>query len=521
MDKVINSDKRNAIPSWSGYQYQGQIAIITMLIQLVNIPKNEIDKYALVLEDIEDFSIYYDGKLKSIHQVKAQKKKVISSYAEALYYMALGLEKIENKEVIAYLHTSEKLQYHDWKKEVIDVVGSFVQKKKKELEELLDDSEKMQLKVKELRKSIAKSTGKVSRRKGEVWNAICDAININEPEDINEKSLEEAIKKYLDGLKPVDIQSLMEAERIQLYEYDENNMSIGVKETEEYIEKGIERYWGEGLSSKRKGSSNIYRLYIQEIIEQNVTTRHENKLENEPITFKKFVDKLKKEIGTTEEQRILENKDMFFRWKKEFCDDKCNKIGECVECDLAQKEEWFLNMSLDNLKTAFYIMSPHITDDIAQTAAWLIEKKGIKYSTFRTLKALQGANGDKDGRILYERNKNYLLTDMVIDSESQRDTYKALNRNTTLEEVCEALEKNKDFGMQKMEIDSMVIYNCNGATEAEDIEELSGKLLNRKDEIEHEEKRIPSYMKITNKKQVSLIDARKFIKDCGGEIDEQ
>ena len=434
------------------------------------------------------------------------------------------MENIENKEVIAYLHTSEELQYNDWKKEVIDVVGSFVQKKKKELEELLDDSEKMQLKVKELRKSIAKSTGKVSRRKGEVWNAICDAININEPEDINEKSLEEAIKKYLDGLKPVDIQSLMEAERIQLYEYDENNMSIGVKETEEYIEKGIERYWGEGLSSKRKGSSNIYRLYIQEIIEQNVTTRHENKLENEPITFKKFVDKLKKEIGTTEEQRILENKDMFFRWKKEFCDDKCNKIGECVECDLAQKEEWISGMSLENIKNAFYMMSPDVTADISKEAVTLVHENGLFDSFFLTLKSLQQARVDWSGMVLYEKSKRYWLTDIEVNRKNQRRVYKKLSDNTTIESVCTHLMQNHEFGAKRMEIDSLIIFNESGEEEIENIENLSGdtgSLEGMRDKLAEKKEREPSYEKITHKKAVSLIDAEKFIKDCGGEIDEQ
>ena len=524
MDKVINSDKRNAIPSWSGYQYQGQIAIITMLIELVNIPKNEIDKYALVVEDIEDFSIYYDGKLKSIHQVKAQKKKVISSYAEALYYMALGLENIENKEVIAYLHTSEELQYNDWENEVINEVESFVPKKKTELEELLQNSEKMQLKVEELRKSIAKSTGKVSRRKGKVWNAICDAIDIKKTEDINEKSLEGAIRQYLDELKIVDIQSLMEEKRIQLYEYDENNMSIGVKETEEYIEKGIEKYWGEELSSKRKGSSNIYRLYIQEIIEQNVTTRHENKLEEGKIPFKIFVCKLEKEIGTTEEQRILENKDMFFRWKKEFCDDKCNKIGECVECDLARKEEWISGMSLENIKNVFYMMSPDITDDISKVAVTLVHENGLFDSFFLTLKSLQKARADWSGMVLYEKSKRYWLTDIEVNRKNQSRVYEKLSNNTTIEKVCTRLMNNHEFGAKQMEIDSLIIFNGNGEEEIENIENLSGdtgSLEGMRDKLVEKKEREPSYKKITHKKPVSLIDAGKFIKDCGGEIDEQ
>lgn len=523
MDKLVDLGKRDAIPSWSGYQYQGQIAIITMLIQLVKIEEKEIQRYELALEDIEDFSIYYDGKLKSIHQVKAQKKKSISSYGEALYYMALELESIENKDVIAYLHVSEKLQYDNWKKEVIDVVESFVSKKKTELEELLQDSEKMQLKVEELRKSIAKSTGKVSRRKGTIWSAICDAINIEKTEDINEKSLEKAIRKYLKDVKEVDIWSLMEAERIQLYEYAENSTNIGVKDTEEYIEKGIEKYWGEELAGKRKGSSNIYRLYIQELIEQNVAIRHVNKKEENRIRFKIFASKLEEEISTTEEQRILENKDMFFRWKKEFCDDKCNNSGECGKCDLAEKEEWFLNMSLNNLKNAFYMMSPDVKADISKEAVALIHENGLLDSFFLTLKSLQKARADSSGMVLYEKSKRYWLTDIEVNRKNQHRLYEKLSDNTTIESICTHLIENRDFGVKRMEIDSLIISNGSEAEEIENIENLSGNagsLEGMRDELVEKKEREPSYQKITHKKIVSLIDADKFIKDCGGEIDE-
>lgn len=525
MKLLVDSNKRIAIPSWSGYQYQGQIAIITMLIQLVKLKGkiSQIENYEIAVEDIEDFSIYNEGKLESIHQVKAEKKNTVAAYGEALYYMASELEKRGTTDVVAYLHTSEEIRCTDWKSEVIRVVDKFVPEKQQELELLLKDSDKMCAKVEELKARITKTTGKISRNKGAVWNAICDAANIEKAEDITEQNLKEAIENYLKEFKKIDIQSLMDADRIRLFQYSDDCTNIRIDETEKVIEEWIGKYWGEELKEKRRGSNEVYRRYIQELVEENVTARHVNNKTEKKISFDVFAKKLNEAISITEEQRILENKDMFFRWKKEFCNDRCNERMQCENCDLERKKDWFLSMELEELKNAFYMMSPHVSDDISRGNAWLIMKNGVKYSTFRTLKALEMAEEDSAGRMIYEKEKNYLLTDIAVDSESEHDIHGKLKYNEVLDKICEKLSQNRDFALQRMEVDSLIVYNCSGESEIEDIEDLSrntGRLSGMRDRIEDEKEREPSYMKITNKKQISLIDARKFIKECGGEINE-
>lgn len=525
MEGLIDAKRRSAIPSWSGYQYQGHIALITMLIQLVELKQRggEVENYEIAVEDVEDFSIYQDGKLKSIHQVKAEKKETVSSYGEAFYYMAMGLETAESEEVIAYLHTSEELNYDEWKQEVISAVKKFVPEKKRELETLLKDSKKMSAKVAELKARIAKRTGMLSRSKGPVWNAICDGANMEKPEDITEQNLKGAIENYLKRFKTIDIEALMNAGRLKLYRYSKDCTNIRIVETEKIIEKLIEKYWGEELKDKRAGNSTIYRLYIQELIEENVAARHtDNRIERK-ISFSVFSKKLDSEIGTVEEQRILENKDMFFRWKKEFCYDECEKMEQCEKCDLAQKAEWFSSMNLERLKNAFYMMSPNVLADISKEAAWLINEEGIINSVFLALKNMQQATEDSSGMMLYEKNKRYLLTDIMVNRKNKDKLQKRLSSNTTIENVCKNLVKNRDLGAKRMEIDSLIVYSCNGAEEINNIENLSGDTGNlggMRDELIEAKKREPSYMKITNKKTVSLIDAEKFIKDCGGEINE-
>ncbi len=67
--------EHSAIPSWSGYVYQGKVAVYHVLRMIKDNLTSNIDAifddYKLEIEWQEDFSILIDGKYDSIHQVKA------------------------------------------------------------------------------------------------------------------------------------------------------------------------------------------------------------------------------------------------------------------------------------------------------------------------------------------------------------------------------------------------------------------------------------------------------------------
>ncbi|WP_141050857.1 ABC-three component system protein [Aliarcobacter cryaerophilus] len=68
-------DEHSAIPSWSGYIYQGKVAIYHVLRivkdELNDYPNKTFDNYNLEIEWQEDFAILIDGNYETIHQVKA------------------------------------------------------------------------------------------------------------------------------------------------------------------------------------------------------------------------------------------------------------------------------------------------------------------------------------------------------------------------------------------------------------------------------------------------------------------
>ena len=114
----LEKDNWDATNSWSGYNYQGKIALFVVLKkinELISMGKmDEIEKYSVELEWLEDFSILYksdDGvQYKTIHQVKAKDKHNITDYEDALvklYYKIVNYKTIE----YAYLHVCKSINY--------------------------------------------------------------------------------------------------------------------------------------------------------------------------------------------------------------------------------------------------------------------------------------------------------------------------------------------------------------------------------------------------------------------------
>ncbi|HDR4706346.1 TPA: hypothetical protein QCQ87_001316 [Bacillus paranthracis] len=84
---VNPEDVDKASATWSGFLYQGKVAIYTVLKYINYLYKegNDISNYMLEIEYLEDFAILKDEKHISLHQVKAKPKtNTIGSYNEAI-----------------------------------------------------------------------------------------------------------------------------------------------------------------------------------------------------------------------------------------------------------------------------------------------------------------------------------------------------------------------------------------------------------------------------------------------------
>ena len=119
MDNIFMHD---AVPTWSGFLYQGRIAVYLTVRKINELREagneSEIKKYALEMEKCEDIAVVYmDGnnkKYHSIHQVKNEKGCKLKSYKDPLIQLMLekGFCRKNNYGTpAAYLHISKEINY--------------------------------------------------------------------------------------------------------------------------------------------------------------------------------------------------------------------------------------------------------------------------------------------------------------------------------------------------------------------------------------------------------------------------
>jgi len=98
----------SAISSWSGFVYQGKVALYHSLKLILD---GDLD-FELQLDSSDDFAIYKCGRLHTAHQVKAKISKYRSGYITALEQSTL-IEHDKIKGTTRYFHVSVRLSNAD------------------------------------------------------------------------------------------------------------------------------------------------------------------------------------------------------------------------------------------------------------------------------------------------------------------------------------------------------------------------------------------------------------------------
>jgi len=112
-ESVNGEEVHSAISTWSGFVYQGKVALYHTLKVLNNVAAS--NNYSLQLDSLEDFAILHHQAIKSIHQVKAVKSTYYSKYESA--FDDLIKKSVKYKCNDAFFHLAQKI--HD--KTVADI----------------------------------------------------------------------------------------------------------------------------------------------------------------------------------------------------------------------------------------------------------------------------------------------------------------------------------------------------------------------------------------------------------------
>lgn len=139
---VENVFEHDAIPTWSGFIYQGRIAAYLAIKKIIELRDDnkvsEVDKYAIEMEKCEDIAIVYQCEKEkreyiSIHQVKNEKENALGAYKKPLIQLMLekGYYTKDNGDAPdAYLHIANRvrIQNKDFETEYLENIKNWKQK---------------------------------------------------------------------------------------------------------------------------------------------------------------------------------------------------------------------------------------------------------------------------------------------------------------------------------------------------------------------------------------------------------
>lgn len=96
----------SAISSYSGFIYQGKVALLHCL-KLISDSGRSIENYQLQIDSLDDFAILNGSSVVSLHQVKAKRAHLFSSYEEDFDKQKAKLVHCNGQE--AYFHVSQPI----------------------------------------------------------------------------------------------------------------------------------------------------------------------------------------------------------------------------------------------------------------------------------------------------------------------------------------------------------------------------------------------------------------------------
>lgn len=336
--EIDKSDTHSAVSSWSGYDFQGKIAVYTVLclINEMGISKEDIQSFTLEIEHLEDFSIKFNGSYYSIHQVKSYQSKgkdKLNSYKGAILDL---LGKCASYEEIKFAHLHSTCS--------IDSVS------KEEVETLLKEYNSTK-KVEQIKryKKLLFDEGK--------FNLLYEKLYVND-------DLEEKIFKRV-----VDITEIEEEIKEQIkcfYEKNEDKIPIEFADIDENLDY-------------------IYNNLLAEI-DCFVIEQHKKISEKPEIPFVKFMEILVKRHVFVFSNKTAASllKDVIQNSFLEYCaDNDICPINDKEIC-INWERNWGVICSLSDEE--FLILCKKISPDIVMT------KKNISLYEYRNLLSDAGVN---------------------------------------------------------------------------------------------------------------------------------
>lgn len=516
-----DEDSWDATNSWSGYNYQGKIALylgIHKINELIyNRNDSDIQKYSIEIEWLEDFSIVYTDNgsrvYKSIHQVKAKANTNVEEYEDALVKLYQKIKK-DNLIANAYLHVCKTLDYKGriWS----DIINTIIRNgnKTKAIKRQVVNYKNCSKDSKQ--EMIDKLNGRGRNSKENIlikkYNEMYfhfKKVTVDNVDLILNKIIQDLdiqIQLCMQSIKQTDL------DKIIVYTYPKNKEYCGLDEINDLLKQEITTYWNISHAPDWKvKDSNFCEnvcLCLQGLIDKHITERHinYNKTDMRDICFQQIVDILDSNtsIKRCEEYYLFVIKQRLMKECLKYhtdCTTDWNSDNEreekCSHCEIKCFNDQLIKKTGSDLKEFLHAINPDIINDI-DGDNWERFCNEFKYRNpfFRGL---------RDIKKPYEKEKKYvsyidkekrlnLLTVIVHDEDSPKDAMR----------ICSRIVKNPNLNKVLMDYDCLISKGLN----IDSIFDGAGDYLEK---FKCEENHIYHY------KNLEIKSLNKSIEELGGE----
>lgn len=459
-------NNQDASSKWSGFNYQGKVAIYTVLY-LINHPE-EADKketedwglYSLEIEGLEDFSILKNNQYISIHQVKAYNSANTPSKLTNAFWGLIG-KSIEN-------NTVKKSCLHTLKE---------VTKLKKNTEVNIEYIKKLEP-DKEKEKNYKKAY-------------VGDEVLLSEA--FEKLAFYNTHKSYKLCVPLEDINDLIINE-VKTY-YSENGYEA-YKQDEKHLEQVLNNILG-------KIDEHVYRRHNQELTQYDY------------ISFNDVINYIKEVPDTVSgNYNLYHLKRYITDATLEYCSDCIDSEGESIDCDICNLKLYAEQLnSLDNLQFISFIRHLNIsielnksnlsTNEIMQIASQI---KGYN-DLLNRIEENQNFKGIENNRITHQVNSsNYINTSVSHTKVSRKQ--KEAEARTISQGILNNIDKDIELMISIEDSKGLISYDV----DIESVRKLANKIgkSNNISTDEKIEKLLPQYDKMNVFKDISVISHKKI-----------
>lgn len=464
----------DATPTWSGFIYQGEIAVylaVKKICELRDKDKLEMDaicsNYQIEVENCEDVAIVQvddSGKnYLSIHQVKNQKDKSLGAYRSPL--VQLMLEKgFHNKNKVgkpeAYLHVSNEMSVNsneisesleEWKDSILKFYNNikiFIKK--------LEEGDKITV-FQDLKELVKKEPIKFNRE--EYKKNLTDIIKICD-ENNDMSKLKQILQNLLDFLEQQLAVDSIDKD-VQVYKYEDGSTYCSGDEVFKKITDQIKIYKQYNDTTISDDQYKYIANSLLHFLRGHIVKRHkniQNKIRCEKfILFSDIISILNESLENYEANaNILALRSFYDESLVKYCAYECD--NSCIRgdddrksCKLNQIEFRRVDLNDEDFKKLCYSISPDCDKKISdrECLQHLLKQDGLFESVFEVLKKVPESNFIKDSN----------RTRFVIDNKKNNAFVTAItskNSSNVVDQIVKGIKNNADLISPIFDADQLI-----------------------------------------------------------------